>query len=64
VVTNWGAHGENPPDPATVDYLVVDERLLGRQRPLYERLLGSQGGYQAIYRVDGIVVAERSGQPG
>jgi uncharacterized membrane protein len=59
VVTNWGAHGENPPDPATADYLVVDERLLGTQRPLYERLLSPQGGYAALYRVDGIVVAKR-----
>src|SRR5919108_823873 len=59
VVTNWGAHGEDPPDPATVDYLVVDERLLGNQRALFERLLGPQGGYAAVYRVDGIVVARR-----
>ena len=64
VVTNWGAHGENPPDPATVDYLVVDERLLGSQRPLYERLLGPQGGYHEVYRVDGVVVAERRAPPG
>jgi uncharacterized membrane protein len=60
VVTNWGAHGENPPDPATAEYLVVDERLLGSQRPLVERLLGPQGGYQELYRVDGIVVARRT----
>jgi hypothetical protein len=38
---------------------VVDERLLGTQRPLYERLLSPQGGYAALYRVDGIVVAKR-----
>jgi hypothetical protein len=64
VVTNWGAHGENPPDPATVDYLVVDERQLGSQKPLYERLLSPQGGYQPVYREDGIVVAVRPGGPG
>jgi uncharacterized membrane protein len=66
VVTNWGAHGENPPDPATVDYLVVDERLLGSQRPLYERLVGPQGGYRKVFASDGIVVARRpegSGEP-
>jgi hypothetical protein len=57
--TNWGAHGENPPDPATVDYLVIDERLLGDQRPLYERLLGPQGGYRKVFASDGIVVARR-----
>jgi uncharacterized membrane protein len=58
-VTNWGAHGENPPDPATADYLVVDERLLGDQRPLYERLVGPQGGYRKVFASDGIVVARR-----
>jgi uncharacterized membrane protein len=58
-VSNWGAHGENPPDPETVQYLVVDERLLGDQRPLYERLTGRQGGYATVFASDGIVVAER-----
>jgi uncharacterized membrane protein len=58
-VTNWGAHGENPPDPDTVDYLVVDERLLGDQQPLYERLLGLDGGYRKVFASDGIVVAKR-----
>jgi hypothetical protein len=58
-VTNWGAHGENPPDPGTVQYLVVDERLLGDQQSLYERLVGPQGGYTKIFASDGIVVARR-----
>jgi uncharacterized membrane protein len=62
VVANWGAHGENPPDPATADYLVIDERLLGDQRPLFERLLSPQGGYTRVFASDGIVVARR--QPG
>jgi len=42
-----------------VDYLVVDERLLGDQRPLYERLLSAQGGYRKVFASDGIVVAKR-----
>jgi uncharacterized membrane protein len=62
VVANWGAHGENPPDPATADYLVIDERLLGDQRPLFDRLLSPQGGYTRVFASDGIVVARR--QPG
>jgi uncharacterized membrane protein len=61
-VTNWGAHGEDPPDPATADYLVIDERLLGDQRPLFERLLSPTGGYRRVFASDGIVVARR--QPG
>src|SRR4029450_11646158 len=58
-VTSRAAHGKNPPDPDTVDYLVVDERLLGDQRPLYERLLSPQGGYRRVFASDGIVVAKR-----
>jgi len=58
-VTNWGAHGEHPPDPDTADYLVVDERLLGSERLLYERLVGPQGRYRKVFDSDGIVVARR-----
>jgi uncharacterized membrane protein len=62
VVANWGAHGEHPPDPDTVTWLVVDERLLGDQRSLFDRLLGPGGGYTRVFASDGIVVARR--QPG
>jgi uncharacterized membrane protein len=58
-VANWGAHGENPPDPDTVSWLVVDERLVGSMRPLYERLLSPSGGYRKVFESDGIVVATR-----
>jgi uncharacterized membrane protein len=58
-VTNWGAHGEHPPDPETADYLVVDERLLGTERLLYERLVGPHGGYRKVFDRDGIVVARQ-----
>ncbi len=59
VVTNWGAHGENPPDPATVDFLVLDTTLNGDQRPLYDRLVRAGGQFEIIYQVDDIVVARR-----
>jgi uncharacterized membrane protein len=58
-VANWGAHGENPPDPDTVSWLVIDERLVGDMRPLYERLLSPSGGYRKVFESDGIVVATR-----
>jgi len=61
VVTNWGAHGENPPDPATVDFLVLDKSLNGTQQPLYDRLVGASGPFRIIYQADGIVVARRVG---
>jgi uncharacterized membrane protein len=52
-------NGENPPDPATVDYLVLDTALNGSQQPLYERLVGAGKPFQVVYDVDGIVVARR-----
>jgi len=58
-VTNWGVRGENPPDPATVDYLVVDAALVGSQQPLFDRLTGPAGGFQVAFASDGIVVAKR-----
>jgi uncharacterized membrane protein len=58
-VVNWGAHGENPPDPDAVSWLVIDERLLGSMRPLYERLLSPSGGYRKVFESDGVVVARR-----
>jgi uncharacterized membrane protein len=59
VVTNWGVHGERPPDPATVDYLVLDTSLNGTQEPLFERLTGPGGQFQPVFSSDGIVVARR-----
>ncbi len=61
VVTNWGAHGENPPDPATVDFLVLDTALNGDQQPLYDRLVGAGGPFKIVYQADSIVVARRVG---
>ncbi len=59
VVTNWGVHGERPPDPATVDYLVLDTTLDGEEQPLYERLTGAGGEFAVVFASDGIVVARR-----
>jgi len=38
---------------------VVDRRLLGERLPLYQRLVGPQGGYQVIFERDDIAVAKR-----
>ena len=59
VVTNWGAQGENPPDPATVDYLVLDTTVNGTQQALYDRLVRHGGQFKVVYEVDHIVVARR-----
>jgi uncharacterized membrane protein len=59
VPTNWGANGENPPDPGTADYLVLDTNLNGTQQGLYDRLVGPGGSFRIVYDVQGIVVARR-----
>jgi len=58
-VTNWGVRGENPPDPAAVDHLVLDMTLNGTQQQLFERLTGPAGEFQVVFASDGIVVARR-----
>ncbi len=63
VTANWGLHGENPPDPATIDYLVVDIQRLGEQRQLYERLVGPDKEFRVVFAKDGIVVARRALPP-
>jgi hypothetical protein len=57
VVTNWGVNGERPPNPAKVDWLVVDTSLNGTQAPLYARLTSYE--FSIVYSRDGIVVAHR-----
>jgi len=64
VTANWGLHGENPPDPATVDYLVVDTQRLGEQRRLYERLVGPGKEFRVVFAKDGIVASRRALPPG
>jgi uncharacterized membrane protein len=55
---NWGVHGENLDDPADVDWLVVDRRLLGSSAPLFDELVSSQ--FTIRYEDLDIVVAERT----
>jgi uncharacterized membrane protein len=59
VPTNWGANGENPPDPGTADYLVLDITLNGTQQSLYDRLVTSGGPFRIVFAQAGIVVARR-----
>ncbi len=59
VVTNWGVRGENPPDPADADYLLLDTVLNGQNQSLYTRLTGKGGEFRVIWSSNGIVVARR-----
>jgi uncharacterized membrane protein len=55
---NWGVHGENLDDPADVQWLVVDRRLLGDSAALFRELVTSE----FTIRFDSLdtVVAERT----
>lgn len=58
IVTNWGLDGENPPDPGTVDYIVLDTDL-AQEPDLLARLTGPTGAFRVIYDEPGVVLAER-----
>src|SRR5207302_2946882 len=59
IVANWGIHGENPPDPHTVDVLVLDTTLNGNEDALYQRLTAPDGDFRIVFDEDDIVVARR-----
>jgi uncharacterized membrane protein len=59
--TYWGVRGEHPPDPRTVDYLVVNRDQAQTQQPLYDHLVGPRGEFRVIYEAAGVVVAKRTG---
>jgi hypothetical protein len=61
---NWGVRGENPGDPAKVDYLALDTDLLGDRKDLYDRLTAPGGEFTKIFERDRVVVAKRVRPPG
>jgi uncharacterized membrane protein len=61
VVTNWALRGEHPPDPGTVDYLVLDSGQERMAQPLHDRLLGPRVEFHVIYEAAGVLVAMRNG---
>lgn len=63
LVTNWGIYGEHPPNPRTVDYLVLDLTINERDLPLYRSLIGSKGEFRVIYSQRSFVVAQRVRKP-
>ena len=55
---NWGVAGENLDDPADVDWLVLDRRLLGDDTALADDLLATE--FTVRFESTDIVVAERT----
>jgi uncharacterized membrane protein len=61
---NWGVDGENLHDPADVEWLLIDTRLLvgaERERALFEDLLTNE--FTVRYERDGIILAQRTAPP-
>ena len=61
---NWGVRGENPGDPAAVDYIVVDTDLLGDNKDVYDELTAPGGEFRKVFERDRVVVAKRVRAPG
>ncbi len=56
---NWGVAGENLPDPATVEWIVADRRLLGPADQItFDEVLDS-GDFETVFDEDGVVVLRR-----
>ncbi len=64
VVTNWGIDNARPPDPAKVDWLVLNTAVTGSQTELYQQLARTE--FTTVFSRLGIVVLHRvkPGVPG
>ena len=62
----WGNNGEHPPDPATVEYLVLDMRHVaeGADTAMVTNMTEPGGEFEKIFDEDGVIVARRIRTPG
>lgn len=58
-VVNWGTGVETPPDPAVIDWLVIDRRVLGESTDDFEQVLANEN-WEIVLDADDIVVARRA----
>jgi hypothetical protein len=59
---NWGVHGEHLADPADVQWIVVDRRIISAaDAALLDHLLQRQ--FRVVFERDDIVVARRVSRP-
>jgi uncharacterized membrane protein len=61
----WMVYGRNEADaasPDAADWIIVQPELLGdKYRPVFDRLVSVNGGFEVVFEEDGVVVAKRSG---
>lgn len=63
---NYRVEGAAPPDPATVDYVLVDAEAWYNtpdHERLYEALLRPRSGFEVVYDVDDIILLRRTDDP-
>jgi hypothetical protein len=60
---NWGVMGENPHDPATVEWIVVDRYAIGQEDWALVAHIMRQDDWSILIDQDGILVAQRSPEP-
>jgi len=58
-IVNWGTGVETPPDPAVIDWLVIDRQVLGESTDDFERVLAEER-WEIVLDHDDIVVARRA----
>ena len=64
-VAYWGNHNENPPDPAGVEYLVLDlHHVAQADLAIVDTLTAPGGEFETLYDTDDILVARRVRAPG
>lgn len=58
-IVYWGLDGTNGGNPADIDYLLIDTRLLGSDKNLYTDLVSNDGPFEIILSHDNIELARR-----
>lgn len=61
---NWGIHDTRPPNPGTVNYLVIDHEFAGSDDTVtLDGLLAPSGPFTVVFDEEGILFAHRAGSP-
>jgi hypothetical protein len=59
ITLHWGTGVEEPPDPSTVQWLVIDRQILGDSAPEFDRVLAEES-WEIVFDQQSVLVAHRS----
>jgi uncharacterized membrane protein len=57
-LANWGAANENPPNPLSVDFLILEPENLGESQVVFDDLIANDI-FEVIFEREGVMVAQR-----